>query len=74
MMGQAWRVMNELDNEDDLISSSSSALSNSFITLQAYPTIASIATIESSTFKPTSNRCKWSNFIAKHLQVHWTIT
>jgi glutaredoxin 2 len=28
MVGQAWSVMNELDNADDLISSPSSALSN----------------------------------------------
>jgi hypothetical protein len=34
MVGQACSVMNELDNADDLISSPSSALSNSFITLQ----------------------------------------
>ena len=56
MVGQACSVMNELDNADEGLEMRSSALSNSFITLHACPTIA---TIKSSTFKPTSiNRCK----------------
>jgi hypothetical protein len=47
MVGQACSVMNELDNADEGLEMRSSALSNSFITLHACPTIANI---ESSTF------------------------
>jgi hypothetical protein len=42
MVGQACSVMNELDNADEGLEMRSSALSNSFITLHACPTIANI--------------------------------